>query len=227
MLHLSDLHLDGRPGYGERLRSVVAAIEADLCVLTGDYALKYRPKPEGLAEELGAIVSAIRAPRGVFGVLGNHDDSSLLDLLRDRGVDMLVNEHRRVSVGDAALWVVGVDDPCSYHTDDLASALAGVPREEFTVLLAHSPDLVDEAAEAGVDLYLCGHTHGGQIVLPGVGALYPRGPVRRYMRGLWHRGDMAGYTNRGLGCVYLEARWGAPPEAAVLTLRREEKEDER
>jgi len=135
---------------------------------------------------------------------------------------LLLNTHGRLEVNGVSLWLTGVDAPARYGCDDLAAAMNGTPVSGFKILLAHSPDLAEEVAENGIDLYLCGHTHGGQIVLPWLGPIYSNSRCkRRYMRRAWRHGRMQGCTSLGLGCVVRPVRIGCPPEAVLITLKEE------
>jgi uncharacterized protein len=222
ILHLSDLHMDGRPGHADRLAALVSTIEADLCVLTGDFHFDYLVEDERVVEDLRQVVSRVHAPYGMYAVMGNHDDSRLIAPLEAMGVHLLLNSHRRLKINGESLWLIGVDDPARYGCDDLAAAMDGTPVSGFRILLAHSPDLVEEAAESGIDLYLCGHTHGGQVVLPWLGPIYSNSRCkRRYARGVWRHGRMQGCTSMGLGCVYVPVRIGCPPEAVRITLKQQ------
>jgi predicted MPP superfamily phosphohydrolase len=142
------------------------------------------------------------------------------------GVQVLVNDSVEVGSGAQAIRVIGVDDPHYYGCDDLAAALADVPADAFKVLLAHSPEMYEEAAQAGIHLYLCGHTHAGQIRLrvPFTGRLFA--PLknadcpREYADGAWRHRTMQGYTSAGLGSSLLPVRYNCPPEIVIIELRR-------
>jgi len=112
-----------------------------------------------------------------------------------------------------------VDDPYDFRCDDLPAALDAVPPEGFKILLAHTPDLYREAAAAGVHLYLCGHTHGGQIRFPLLGALFHHAQApRALIMGAWRHGPMYGYTSPGAGCSSLPVRFNCPPEITMIEL---------
>jgi hypothetical protein len=200
---------------------LVAGLRPDLCLLGGDYRFQARGPVAGAYRGMARVLEAVEARLGVYGVLGNHDFQEEASGLEALGVRVLVNQAVPVMRGGDRLWLVGLDDPHYYGCDDLAGALAGVPAGACKLLLVHSPEMYAEAAAAGVDVYLCGHTHGGQIRLPGLGApvLNARCP-RRYAAGVWRRGGMVGYTSRGLGCSLVPVRFRCRPEAVWLTLRR-------
>ncbi len=171
ILQISDLHIDGTDGLTETLIPLIRELRPDVCVLTGDYRFEDRGPCEKVYACMRAILGGISASHGIFGILGNHDSSEMAFALEEMGVRMLINESAEISKGNASLWLIGVDDPFDYQCDDLDSALEFVPSDEFKILLAHAPELYSEAAEGNIDLYLCGHTHAGQIRIPGIGSL--------------------------------------------------------
>jgi hypothetical protein len=121
--------------------------------------------------------------------------------------------------GAADIVLAGVDDPHSYKCHDLKKALSVTDPNQCVVLLSHSPDIAPEASTCGVDLYLCGHTHGGQICLPGGIAMFVNSNCnRRYVSGSWKCDDMHGYTSRGAGFSCAAARFFCPPEITLHTL---------
>jgi hypothetical protein len=140
--------------------------------------------------------------------------------LESLGFRVLVNESMLIGRDDQAIRVVGTDDVHAYFTQDALDALAG-PFDEFTIALVHSPELAIEAAAGGADLYLCGHTHGGQICLPGpVPIIKHLTCCRSYWHGQWRHRNMRGITSRGVGTSGIPVRFHAPPEAWHITLRR-------
>lgn len=220
ILHLSDLHIDGLDGLADAVAERVSRLEVDLCVLTGDYRFEAHGPTMQIYSGLGKILSAVRSRNGVVGVLGNHDYAEEARVLGKMGVRMLINDAVEIVEGEETMWVVGLDDPHHYECDDLPGALARVPEESFKVLLVHSPEVIEEARHAGIGLYLCGHTHGGQVCLPLVGPVVVNADCdRRFVRGAWRVGGMQGYTSSGVGCSLLPVRFFCPPEIAVLELR--------
>ena len=220
ILHLSDLHLDGLAGHPEALARQVAAVEADLCVMTGDYRFDIQGPCHNVVRHLHGVIDAVCAPDGVFAILGNHDFLEIGEALGEMGVRMLINDSAAVRRGDDALWLAGVDDPHFYGCADLDRALGGVPDDAHPILLIHTPEMIRRAAAHGVGLYLCGHTHAGQIRLPVVGAPYNNARCRRkYCAGPWRVDGMTGFTHYGSGSSGVPVRFGCPPEVAVLTLR--------
>lgn len=219
ILHLSDLHTDISAPAMTRVAELMAGLHYDLCVLTGDYrGLTYgpcRPALEGLAE----LRQALRGD--VYGVLGNHDTILMVPDMERMGVRMLLNEHVSIERGDARVFLAGIDDAHFYRVDNIEKAAAEIPPEVFSILLSHTPEIYRQASHAGFDLMLSGHTHGGQICLPGgipvtLDADLPRG----LGRGAWKHRDMAGYTSVGAGSSVVPVRFNCPPEVTVHTLRK-------
>lgn len=219
ILHLSDLHLDGMPGLEDSILDLVDAQEFDLCVLTGDYRTELHGPIRPTMERLQRLVARLRSRNGVLGVLGNHDDCHMVGPMESMGIRVLVNESVRLARGTDVLQVVGTDDVHYYYTDQAVHALEAA-RDAFTVALVHSPEVFDIAADLGVDLYLCGHTHAGQVCLPGGRPIIKhlsRG--RRYYKGTWKHRAMVGITNAGAGTSGVPVRFNTRGEILHLTLR--------
>ncbi len=222
ILQLSDFHIEGTPGLAEALNSQLAGLRPDVCVLTGDYRFEDHGPTQAIYPLMRSVLSNIRSRFGIYGVLGNHDIAEIAFRLEDLGVRMLINEAVEIADGVASFWLLGVDDPFDYRCHDLDQALAPVPEGSFRVLLSHAPEIYREAAQAGIDLYLSGHTHGGQIRVPVWGALRQNAACpRAYAYGSWRHGNMQGYTSAGVGCSSLPVRFGCPPEIVLLELRRD------
>lgn len=223
ILQISDPHLDCAPGLPEVLLDVVRGVETDLCVFTGDFRAGHKgPFTEtGILEAIGAITREVRAADGFLGILGNHDAADMVPHLERLGIRMLLNETTTLRRAGAALQVTGVDDVHAFYTPAAHAALATRDDAAFKVLLAHSPELAADAADAGHALYLCGHCHGGQVCLPGGRAI-----VRHLVRhrdlyaGLWRHGSMAGYTSTGAGLSGVPVRFNCRGEVTLFVLRR-------
>jgi uncharacterized protein len=219
ILHLSDLHLDGMPGLEQTILDLVGAREFDLCVLTGDYRNQLHGPIRPTLEKLERLVSGLHSRHGFLGVLGNHDDCHMVSPMEAMGIRMLINESVEIEREGARIRIVGTDDVHYYFTDQAVHALESAG-DLFTIALIHSPEIYDVAAELGVDLYLCGHTHGGQVCLPGGRAIIKhlsRG--RRLYKGTWTHGGMVGVTNTGAGTSGIPVRFNTRGEIVVLTLR--------
>jgi predicted MPP superfamily phosphohydrolase len=220
ILHISDPHLDGMPGIEDRIVDLCAGREFDLCVLTGDYRTELHGPIRAVMGSLQRLVAGIRSKEGFLGVLGNHDDCHMVAPMEAMGIRMLINESVVLERGGDRLRVVGTDDVHYYYTDQSLHALEAA-REDFTVALVHSPELYDFAAEAGVALYLCGHTHGGQVRLPGGHAPLKRLRAGRHLfSGHWRHGQMQGITNTGAGTSGIPVRFNTTSEILALRLLR-------
>ncbi|NDV27687.1 metallophosphoesterase [Desulfovibrio sp. JC010] len=220
ILHLTDIHIDGFIDGGEAFFSTIAPLHCDLCVLTGDYRLltHYSHKPSAIG--MSRLVTKINATHGIYGILGNHDFLEQVPALEESGVRVLLNEGGIIRHNGAEFFIAGVDDPHFYGTHDLKRALRSRLQGIPTILLSHSPELYAEASALSVALYLCGHTHGGQICLPGGIPVITHAACPRYMAaGRWNYGNMSGYTSRGAGCSGVQARFNCPPEITIHTLR--------
>jgi predicted MPP superfamily phosphohydrolase len=220
ILHLSDIHADGLTGLTESLSERLYDLQVDVCVLTGDYRYRASGPCHDVYPNMEKILACVRARYGIVGVLGNHDAAEKVPELERLGVTMLVNQSLELRHGDDTIWLIGLDDPHYYGCDDLPGALRGVPEETFKVLLVHTPELLADAEASGVDLYLCGHTHGGQICLPFIGPLITGAQCpRRYVRGAWRYKNMQGYTSAGVGVSMVPMRFFCPPEIGLIELR--------
>lgn len=223
---LSDIHHS--PFLSESEISAAAhktnELKPDLIALTGDYISHSKDYIAGCARALGRL----RAPHGVFAVLGNHDhwtDGEMMHReLTRHGIRVLNNENVAIARGSESIRLAGIDD-LLVRRDDLSLALEGTERDDVRILLAHNPAVIREAARAGIDLVLSGHTHGGQInwrLLIGRDesrtSRWLRRPSRRLTRGHARLGNTQLYVNRGLGTVVLPLRYGCSPEITVLEL---------
>ena len=218
ILQLSDLHLDLDPNFVPALAKRLDGLSYDLAVITGDFRNltlgPWEPSVAGTIELLGHL----RPP--VYAVTGNHDALAMVPPLEAAGLRFLLNEHVVWTRRGASLVVAGVDDPRHFGSHDVARALAGAPPGAVRVLLAHSPIVHAEAAAQGVDLLLAGHTHGGQICLPGgrIVVSSERSP-RAYRRGAWQHAGMPGYTSSGTGACGAPLRFHCPAEITRHILR--------
>jgi predicted MPP superfamily phosphohydrolase len=219
ILHLSDFHTGNHPAAAKRVAELVAGVEVDLVALTGDFQSFGRPMPLPV-DSLAATLAGIRARDGVLGILGNHDRSAILAVLEGLGIRMLINEHFIAARGDDRLVFTGTDDVHRFFTEAAPRALATAP-DGFRIALVHSPDLADHAERAGSRLFLCGHTHGGQICLPG-GKVVMTGldRHRELAAGAWRHGRMQGYTSRGVGVGGPAVRYNCRGEVVRLVLTR-------
>jgi predicted MPP superfamily phosphohydrolase len=216
---ISDMHL-GMRFAAENSRWAVAQMareQPDLLAFTGDFVSYEHAIPD-----LPQVLAGLPRPRlGAFAVPGNHDYwegvPEIRRALAPLGIEFLINEHRVLGSGDARLVVAGVDDQWD-GVPDMTAALSGAPRNVFTLLLAHCPDVADEASTRGVSVQLSGHTHGGHMRLPGLGSFCLPRYGWRYPVGHEHIAGAQLYVSRGIGGLPL--RLGCAPEATIITLTR-------
>jgi predicted MPP superfamily phosphohydrolase len=192
--------------------SVAMSEQPDLIVLGGDYVTYGDRHYVGPAAEALAPLSA---PHGVFGILGNHDDDrDMPAALAKNGVVMLKDARTRLSINHEQVDVIGIRF-WTKRASDIAAVTRGATAT--TMLLAHDPRRLTEAAGFGIPLVLSGHTHGGQVVLPLVGAIAAQKfPI---VAGMGRRDRTTMFVSRGIGTIYVPVRVNCPPEVAILTLQ--------
>jgi uncharacterized protein len=220
ILHLTDLHIDLLPQLVEETQKLVKDVETDLAILTGDYHARYGQDELELARPYAEIFGAIRSKDGIVGVLGNHDSAAIADILSSLGATILVNETIAIRRQQDEVYFTGTDDIHHYWSPAARRALEAVPRDCLRIALIHTSELAEHASKLGYALYLTGHTHGGQICLPGGFPVITMGMRRAYSAGLWTLGAMIGHTSRGVGASSIPLRFNCPSEIALITLRR-------
>ena len=219
---LSDIHMDGWMTR-ERLLETVRLVNEqapDVVALTGDFVttgIEYD------ADDLIVPFLALTPADGTFAVMGNHDwyagAQDIRALLNESGVTELRNAAVTIQRDDSALHILGVDS-YTKGTSRVDVALDGVPESGATVLLVHEPDYADVSAATGrIDLEISGHSHGGQVRYPLLGAPVLPALGRKYPIGLYQIGDMLHYTNRGLGMLPPRVRINCRPEITIYKLR--------
>jgi len=199
----------------ERLQTV----EYDISVLTGDLRAKtfgpYAPAVMALQQ----VRAHLKGP--VYGVLGNHDTIRMVPPLEAMGIHMLLNEAVALERGGETIYLAGIDDPHYYRADNLEKACEPIPPGATSILLAHSPEVYRRAAHVGFHMMLCGHTHGGQICLPGgIPLLRNARCPRRFYAGPWTYQQLLGYTSVGSGASVVDVRLNCRPEITLHHLRR-------
>ncbi len=219
ILHLSDLHLDSIEGLGSRIAKIVASLSYDLCVISGDFRYARHGAFKQVLPPLRRIADAASASDGIYAVLGNHDTQAMSEDIEDLGIRLLTNQSVTIARGMAQLNLIGVDDPHDYYSKETAVCVK-TRRNGFNLLLAHTPELYHLAATNNIHLYLCGHSHGGQICLPGgVPLMTYLNTGKRFYSGVWKYRDMIGHTSPGCGTAKIPIRFNCDPEITLLTLK--------
>lgn len=222
IVQVSDVH-HGRLVPIEEVRRVVElanSARADMVALTGDYTTSLKRYVEPCAE----VLAELRAPEGVWAVLGNHDHNTdgplTREALKRRGIEVLTNENTELRRGADVLQLAGADD-WGWGKADFARAVQGLDKSKPTLMLSHEPMALDVPETRGVSLILSGHTHGGQVSLPFVGApaAYAWKHLK-YLRGMYEGAGTQLYVSRGTGMIGVPVRIGARPEVAVLRLQK-------
>jgi len=212
---LTDIHHSAIVPAEDVIRAVELTLSTnpDLIVLGGDY-VTYGDR--NFVEPVAELLAPLRAPNGVFAILGNHDDDREMPAaLAKKGITVLKDQRTRIVIRGDGLEIAGIRF-WTRRPADIARVLKGA--EESILLLAHDPRRLTEAAALNVPAVLSGHTHGGQVVLPGIGAIArARFPI---VQGLGTREHSSIFVSRGIGTVYVPVRINCPPEVAVVTLQR-------
>ncbi len=218
ILHLSDLHLDGIKKLEEKILNIIDGRTFDICVLTGDYRTELHGNNKDIIKGMDHLINNINTRHGFLGVLGNHDDCHMVNPMEKMGIRMLINNACLIHKGDERIQFIGTDDVHYYYTDQALHSLEPAEKE-FSIALIHSPEMFDLAALMGVDLYLCGHTHAGQVCLPGgIAILKHLNRGRKYYRGNWRYKNMRGITHAGVGTSGIPIRFNTRGEVLVHTL---------
>lgn len=219
---LSDIHHGTFTGadYIARCVEVVNGLDPDLVALTGDFTYGGKRFVDPCAE----LLRDLKARAGVYAVLGNHDyyvgADRVARSLRNAGIRVLIDRQELMERRGSKLCLMGIDDHYYGNTDFdrlFRAAPAGAPK----IVLAHNPDSSEEFAVRNrqIDFMMAGHTHGGQMRVPLLGAPHVSSSYgQRYVIGLNRRGSMQVYTTRGIGTVLLPARFDCPPEIVLFTL---------
>ena len=218
VLHLSDLHLDMDSTYPTALIDRLRQVEYDLCVITGDFRVKTHGPYAATLTALAQVRRHLRGP--VYAILGNHDSIRMVTGIEALGITLLINESVILERNGAFVYLAGIDDPHYFQVDNFDRAAQDIPPDAAAILLSHSPEPYQRAAHAGFDLMLSGHTHGGQICLPGGIALMTNADCpRQFCNGAWRYQTMQGYTSVGSGASVVGVRFNCPPEITLHHLR--------
>jgi predicted MPP superfamily phosphohydrolase len=223
LLHLTDLHCDLHHDLMQTILKKMQGVKHDAVVLTGDYHNEtIRPIDHSVAA-MRSFIPFLHPVR--FATLGNHDFLAMVPIFESQGLPFLLNEasaiERSGTHGIERIWICGVDDAHYFKSHDLTKARQGIPKGECAILLSHTPETFREAAALDYDLHLSGHTHGGQICLPGGIPILSNvhGCRSDQIKGAWREGGMLGYTSPGTGSAGVAARFNCPPEITLHILR--------
>lgn len=212
---LTDIHHSRLVGADDVSQAVRLTLEQrpDLIVLGGDYVTF---GDRAFVGPVADLLAPLRAPHGVYAILGNHDDDKDMPAaLTRQHFTVLKDQRTRLRIRGEALEVAGIRF-WTRRPAELARVLGDV--EDTVLLLAHDPRRLTEAAGLNVPIVLSGHTHGGQVLVPGVGAVAKaaRFPI---LEGIGRRENTSIFVSRGIGTVYVPVRFNCPPEVALITLR--------
>ncbi len=232
ILHLTDLHLT-KIGLLEKMTMrIISGREVDACFITGDVTAEPRA-----SDIFRRVCSVIKHRDPIVMVLGNSehkpwlDSQALVDALTFDGLKMLINESIVFTRDSGKVAIVGVDD-AYYGLSDLDAAFDGVKSDDFVIFLTHTPSITPDAIKRGADLILAGHTHGGQVRIPGYGVVWTHMRTNQSLNdGLYTSEDISRLTkidaghsklfvNRGVGTSRIHIRFLCPPEIAYITLRK-------
>ncbi|MFT4037327.1 MAG: metallophosphoesterase [Thermomicrobiales bacterium] len=203
----------------DRALALVMAEQPDLLLLGGDFiseSPRYIPE---IASVIGAYTA--QPPLGAISVFGNHDyanDAPRLErALTSVGVQMLRNEAARLEFAGSPLWIAGIDD-AMLSTPDIAQTFANIPASEPTLALWHEPDGADQVAPYGALAQFSGHSHGGQVRLPGIGHIAAPSGGKVYVSGLYDASGMPVYTSHGVGAYRPPLRYRCAPEVTLASV---------
>lgn len=220
ILHLTDLHFDSLPEIEKKIGSLVQGLEIDLCVMTGDYRHDVHGQFRHVLEPMNTVIEALSVKDGIVATLGNHDTVFMVSGMEELGIRVLANETVTIQRGEDKIHITGIDDVHYYYTDMVYEAFDNGP-EGFKIALVHSPEIYDMAEEYGYRFYLAGHTHGGQICLPGGKPLIVHCNNGRHLsQGLWSHGRLTGYTSTGASTSAIPIRFYSRGEITLFTLKR-------
>jgi uncharacterized protein len=221
ILQLSDLHIDSIPGFASIIIDKIKDLDFDMCLLTGDYRLDKSGSFGHILKPLNVLSKYIRVPYGTFAVLGNHDSYLMAQYEKESGMNLLINESVEIIKDGQKILLTGTDDPFDFYSEPAALCLE-TRGYDFKIAIVHTPELAKLAAANGYDLYLCGHTHGGQICLKGgIPLISHQFEGKQLNHGFWHIGKMTGYTSRGTGVSGIPVRFNCPAEVTLFTLRKQ------
>ena len=221
ILFMSDLHIDGMNPLCDILISLIEPLEYDVCILGGDYRFLTRGNVEETVLRLQKLVNVLKQKSEVIGILGNHDEYEIGEYLDKFGVNMLINDNIALKKEGAEIYVCGVDDCHYYAAHDFEEAEKGIPKDVFKILISHSPELYSSSEQRGYQMYLAGHTHAGQLCLPGgIPVICEAHVPRRMIFDKWQYGNLTGYTSAGAGTSGTPGRFNSSSEVVIIELQK-------
>jgi len=214
IVHLSDLHVEMNEVAMERVVDLLGEVHFDLCVLTGDYRAGTNGRYDTTLAGMARVRENLKNP--IYGVLGDHDTICMVPGLEAMGIKMLLNESVAIERGGQRIHLGGIGDAHFCGMDNMEKAAAAIPHDEFSILISHTPEVYRQAAHIGFNVLLSGHTHGGQICLPGGIPITLHSTLPRSMgSGAWKYHGMIGYTSVGAGSSVVPVRFNCPPEITL------------
>lgn len=221
ILHLSDLHIDSIPGFATIISDKIKNLKFDICFLTGDYRKDVSGSFSQMMKPFKILSKYLQAPYGTFAVLGNHDTFLMAQYEKQSGLELLINESVEIEKDGMKILVTGADDPFNYFTEQALMCFE-TRNFDFKIALVHTSELAKVASANNYSLYLCGHTHGGQICIrEGTPIISHQFEGKRFNHGKWQIGNMTGYTSRGVGVSGMPVRFNCPAEVTLITLSKE------
>ncbi len=221
LLFLSDLHADRNQAIMERLIQNLQNQQFDLVLLGGDYRFRIRGLFDRAMEPLQTLKNQVYSKDGWLAVLGNHDPFDMIAPLEQQGIHVLVNESKPLFRGKDTLWIVGLDEEHYFENADFTKATQSIPPNSFKIVVTHANDALLKMPAQACQLFLCGHTHGGQICFSGLGPLMVHSRLpRRLAAGVWKFNGITGFTTTGVGTSGLPVRFNCPGEFVIVTLKR-------
>ena len=221
IVHLTDFHSYWFGSREKRVLQILKELEPDFVFITGDFidsTTKLITDRDLSSVKIFWQKLGEKYENRIFAVLGNHDPGFLKNLLEENYINVLDNENKKIFINGDFIYLVGVDDPRTGR-DDLAKAMKGIQENRPKILLAHAPDIINEAVEKRINLVLVGDTHGGQVNIPILEKLLPLSEYgRKYLSGLFNVQGTYLYVNRGVGTSILPIRFNSPPEIALIEL---------
>ncbi|HUU50413.1 MAG TPA: metallophosphoesterase [Nitrospinota bacterium] len=220
IVHISDIHIKRFGKREKKIVKIINELNPSVLFITGDIVSR------DVLKEVEKFWWGIKTKYGIWAVQGNWEHKYSMtgervkEVYKKYGVKLLINESDKLYIKDNYIGIIGIDDPFTFH-DNMSKALGGLPEDSVKILLSHSPSIIDEASENGISLVLTGHTHGGQIAIPGIGAIVKRRDCNGYVSGKYTRNQTQIYVNRGIGTSILPIRLFCPPEITLIKLKRD------